>query len=495
MTLPWSSQRVVLQVRALPPVPRLRIWIGRSVLIAMVAVHSFPVVGQQVPEAPARPLYPLPRYNEDWGFLSDSSKRNDFWDPLKYVPFSSNEEIYLSFGGEMRGTYDRFHNTNFDLSPQDPDGYFLQRYLLHVDLHGGSRFRFFGELNMSLENGRTGGPRPVIDEDKLDVHQGFFDILLARPTDSSSLSFRVGRQEIAFGSGRLVALREGTNVPLSFDGARITVHASTWQVDGFATRPVQATPGNFDDVPLHDFAFWGVYGTRLLPGPGKPALDIYYLGVDHKRPIYNQGAAHEVRHTLGVRLCGQHGRWSYDDEVMYQFGQFGSGSIDAWRAAADHAYTFSTARWHPRLALAADIASGDHTPAIPNLQTFNALFQSGTYSGRAGILGPDNAIRLEPSLGLLFSEHLTLSGGWGFYWRESTNDGLFGIAGNLIVPSNGVKSRYEGSRPIAQLDWQVTRHLSTHLNYIYVFNARFEEQSVHGTHSMSYVSPWITYRF
>jgi hypothetical protein len=83
----------------------------------------------------------------------------------------------------------------------------------------------------------------------------------------------------------------------------------------------------------------------------------------------------------------------------------------------------------------------------------------------------------------------------GGEWREGSNDGLYGIPGNLIVPSNGVKSRYEGSRPIAQLDWQMTRHLSTHVNYIYVFNGSFEEQSIHATTSMSYISSWVTYRF
>jgi hypothetical protein len=48
---------------------------------------------------------------------------------------------------------------------------------------------------------------------------------------------------------------------------------------------------------------------------------------------------------------------------------------------------------------------------------------------------------------------------------------------------------------MAQLDWQMTRHLSTHVNYIFVFNASFEEQSIHATTSMSYISPWITYPF
>jgi len=46
-----------------------------------------------------------------------------------------------------------------------------------------------------------------------------------------------------------------------------------------------------------------------------------------------------------------------------------------------------------------------------------------------------------------------------------------------------------------QIDWQLTRHLSVHVNYIYVFNGRFEERSDHATPTMSYVSPRLTCRF
>jgi len=464
--------------------------------MVMTGMSAVSVGGQEKPDLPSRPLYTLPRYDEDWSALSSPSTRNDFWDPIKFIPLSDNEAVFLSLGGEIRETYEHFHNTNFGLSPQNPDGYLLQRYLFHADLHAGSHFRFFGELSSSLENGRIGGPRRVVDENKLDLHQGFFDLVLLRPREDSTLTLRIGRQEMAFGSARLVALREGTNVPLSFDGVRLSLHLPTWQLDGFATRPVQNNPEIFDDPPQHDFGFWGVYGSHSLAnGRGRPTLDLYYLGLDRKHAVYNQGTGRERRHTVGARFWGQHEGWSYDTEAMYQFGEFGSGTISAWRLAVDNAYTFSLIRWHPRVGFAADVASGDSNPAHPDLQTFNAMFQSGTYSGRAQILGPANTIRLEPSIGLLFCERLTLSAGWGFYWRESANDGLYGIAGNLIVPSNGVKSRYEGSRPIAQVDWQITRHLSVHVNYIYVFNAQFEEQSVHGTKSMSFISPWITYRF
>ena len=462
-------------------------------LAACVAVH---VRAQERPIASTRPLYPLPTYSEDWSYLSDPAKSNDLWDSLKFIPLSDSKASYLSFGGEVRETYERFHNTNFGLSPQDPNGYLLQRYLLHADLHAGSRFRFFGELSSSIENWRTGGPRPVVDEDKLDVHQGFIDVLLTPPQERSSLALRIGRQEMAFGSGRMIALREGPNVPLSFDGVRLSWHLPAWQVDGFATRPVQNNPGIFDDPPQHDFAFWGAYVSHpLAAGAGKPVLDFYYLGLDRKHAVFNQGGGPELRHTLGVRLVAQRAGWSYDTETMYQFGTFGSGTINAWRAAGAVAHNFSSILWHPKIGLDADITSGDRDAADPDLQTFNSLFQSGIYSGRAQILGPDNAIRLEPSLTLLLSERVTLSGGWGFFWRQNANDALYGIPGNVLVPSHGVLSRYEGSRPITEVDWQVTRHLSAHVNYIYVFNAKFEEQSVHGTSSMSFVSPWLTYRF
>jgi hypothetical protein len=142
-----------------------------------------------------------------------------------------------------------------------------------------------------------------------------------------------------------------------------------------------------------------------------------------------------------------------------------------------------------------DVASGDNGRTDPTLRTFNAFFQSGTYSGRAQLLGPNNSIRLEPSVTLLPARHVSISTGWGFYWRQNVHDGLYGIPGQLIVPSNGVDGRYEGSRPIAQIDWTLTPHLSAHLNYIFVFNARFEELSVHGTSTMSFISPWLTYRF
>jgi hypothetical protein len=277
--------------------------------------------------------YPLPTYEEDWRALQKSD-RTDVWDPIKFVPLSADGAISLSLGGEARATYERFGNPNFGLTPSDPAGYLLQRYLLHTDLRLGSRVRVWTEFNSSLENGRIGGPRPVIDEDKLDLHQAFVDVTVGA-TGPSAAVLRVGRQEIALGAGRMYALREGPNVPFSFDGVRVIAHAGPWRLDGWAARPVDTTPGVFDDGSAASFDVWGVYGSRVIALSTKGVgLDVYYMGLVRDAAHFDQGTANENRHTFGARVWHR-GVWAYDAEAMFQAGRFGSGDIRAWRSVIE----------------------------------------------------------------------------------------------------------------------------------------------------------------
>ena len=100
------------------------------------------------------------------------------------------------------------------------NGYLLERYLLHGDLHLSPFFRFFGQFQSGLEDGRIGGPRPDIDRNAFDVHQAFFDFMLPFDDMKDSLTWRVGRQEMSYGTGRLIDTREGVNLARSFDEVR-----------------------------------------------------------------------------------------------------------------------------------------------------------------------------------------------------------------------------------------------------------------------------------
>src|SRR5260370_1910559 len=182
-------------------------------------------------------------------------------------------------GGEGRVRFERFGSPNSGMRPPDPNGYLLQRYLLHTDVRAGSHMRVGTDLNSGLETGRGGGPRPVIDEDRLDLHQAFVDVTVG-VTGPSAAVLRAGRQEIALGSGRMYALREGPNVPLSFDGVRVIAHAGLWRLDGWAARPVDTTPGVFDDASHRSFVVWRVYGSRAVsPSRPKLTLDPSYLAL------------------------------------------------------------------------------------------------------------------------------------------------------------------------------------------------------------------------
>ena len=166
------------------------------------------------------------RYDEDWSFLRDETRRADLLDPLKYLPFDAAGDWYLTLGGEARLKYERYYEPALNQSPADRSGFLLQRYLLSADLHATESVRLFAQLQSSLENFREGGARPT-DRDDLDLHQLFVD--LAAHPDDTSLTLRLGRQEMAYGSQRLISVRESPNNRLAFDEARVLARFGNWR--------------------------------------------------------------------------------------------------------------------------------------------------------------------------------------------------------------------------------------------------------------------------
>ena len=442
---------------------------------------------QTPPPAEPPPYQPL-RFNEDYRYLRDPARRTDVWDSIKYVPLRGNGEWYLSLGGELRERYEYFHHYLWGQGPQDPDGYLLQRYLLHADVHLGERLRFFGQLKSGLESGRTGGPRPP-DEDELDLHQAFVDVVV-----DPHLTLRAGRQELLFGSSRLVSVREGPNVRQSFDGLRLLFSAAPRHVDAFVTVPVKTKRHVFDDASDDARLFWGLYAVgplSVLPGGH---VDLYYLGLSSTHAEFDQGAANELRHSVGTRLWGEPAPWDYNWEFVYQWGQFGSGAITAWTAASDTGYTLRSAPLQPRLGLKADIASGDRDPRRRGLQTFNALFPKGAYFNEASLIGPANFFDVHPSLTLHLTEQVKVTADWDFFWRASVRDGVYGNAVNLVRSGQDSRARYIGSAATVEAEWEASRHVTLTADYTHFLAGSFLRQSGPG-HDVDFIATWVTYKF
>lgn len=442
--------------------------------------------------APAGPTsYSLNRADEDYRYLRDPARRTDLWDPLKYVSLNESGSWYLTLGGEARERYEYFNHPSWGEDPQD-HGYLLQRYFLHGDLHAGEHVRLFGQLQSSMEEGRKGGPRPA-DEDELDLHQAFLDLKFTVGEDGSFV-LRTGRQELAYGSQRLISVREGPNVRRSFDGFRAMVRTGDVRVDGFAARPAETNRYLFDDGPDNAQAIWGSYAVLPFPLLAGGKLDLYYIGLFRRTAGFDQGAARETRHSAGARLWRSGVPLDYNFEFLYQWGSFGNGDIRAWTAASDTGWTVATLPLRPRFALKADIASGDEDPADPDLQTFNPLFPKGAYFSEAGLVGPANFIDLDPSLGLQLTDRVTLLLDWDFFWRESSRDGLYNNAVVLVRSGKASGARYIGSMPQAQLFWDIDRHLTFAAIYGHFFAGRFLRETGPGE-DVDYATTWCTYKF
>ena len=438
-----------------------------------------------------RPAFQTLRYNEDWSFLRDKTQRTDCFDPAKYVPLDTNGNWYLSFGAEARLKYELYSEPVFNQKPADDNGFLLQRYLMHADIHATPYFRVFGQWQSSLEDFRNGGPRPT-DRDDLDLHQAFFDASIPL-NGGDAVTLRAGRQEMAYGSQRLLSVRESPNNRLAFDGVRVLTRFGEWRADAWMGRPVEIDTGIFDDQRIEGTTSWGGYITGALPFiPGLKA-DLYCLGMSRENAKFSRGTADELRHSLGTRLFGKHDALDWNFEFVGQVGSFGDDGILAWTAASDTGWTFADMPTTPRAFLRADIASGDHGGS--NLGTFNPQFPRGSYFNEASLIGPQNLMDLQPGVEFALRKSVKLTTSCDFVWRESLKDGVYGVALNLQVPSGASRDRYVGTFPSASLAWQASRHLSLTLNYVAYLFGDFVKASLPNQSNGNYVSAVAIFRF
>ncbi|MEO1191373.1 MAG: alginate export family protein [Pseudomonadota bacterium] len=415
------------------------------------------------------------RWKEDYSYLAFQPADQDLYDTIKHLDLNADGSAYLSLGGSLRERYEYASNPVFGQDPQDPGGAWLQRANLHLDLHWGPHVRVFTELSSALVEGRAAGPGPV-DQNKLDLLNAFADLSLPL-SDDWGVALRLGRQELEYGSGRLVDVREGTNVRRSFNAVQPVLTLPDWRVAGVAARPVRNVDGVFDDEANEGVALWGVYavgGADLLPAG---SLDLYYLGFHDDAGSFVQGTAAETRHSLGTRVWGAEAGWDWNWEAVFQFGTFGAGNIRAWTLASETGYTFDRAFLSPRLALRANIASGDKDENSPDLQTFNPLFPRGNYFSQAAVLGPRNFFNINPHLNLQITDSLSINADVNFYWRLSRQDGVYAPSGQIIRAPGGSQARYVATGISLEIPWQITRELDVAAIYTHLEPGSFIRQT------------------
>ncbi|KAF2338407.1 alginate export family protein [Flavobacterium tistrianum] len=433
--------------------------------------------------------FKLLRYDENYEFLKDSNR--NFYEGLKFIPLNQKKDIYMSIGGEARYEYVDFNNEDWGRFNIGHNNFLLQRYDLHADTHLGKTFRIFAQLRSALEDGRTNGARGI-DEDQLNVQNLFLDVNLWQQKDKK-VTIRVGRQELDYGSGRLISVREGPNARLYFTGGKLMYTSSRLSIDAFAMMADTVHTGVFDNKMSKQLNLWGAYSKIIFPKAGN--LDLYYLGFRRDASVFEEGIAPERRHTVGSRLWKYGGGFIYNLEAAYQFGTFGSGNINAWTGSIDIGYMFENVKFKPTINLRNDYISGDKNQGNGNLQTFNPLYPKGGYFGFSPQVGPVNLIDIHPYATLDLLSNLKMQVDVVLNWKYSTQDGVYRPSGILNLRGSDSDEKYIGTAYLANFTYGINKYISVVSGIQYFKTGAFINDVIPNSKDGVFFNARLTFKF
>ncbi len=394
-----------------------------------------------------------------------------FLERLKYIPLSKSGPAFLSIGGESRSLYEYFRNRDFTPETLDNNGWLFQRFMLHTDFRL-NNFRIFLQLN-SANHWFTDEPSSPVERDDLDLHQAFVEF------GSNSFKLRLGRQEIGLGARRLFAFREGPNARLAYNGVRAFWKTRTIDFTAFYAEPLRNIPGTFDNRTFDQESTWAIHGTinpETIPGN----FDFYYIGFNSTRRVYNKEVGEETRHSLGFRHFGNTGSFSFNNEFVYQFGDYAGGNISAYTFSFDLNYQLSSSGWRPEVGLKTELISGDKDSTDNRLNTFNALFPRGAYFGLIALIGPANLVDIHPEFSVSPTETLSLTFDWDIFWRYQIEDGVYGPNASLFREAGNYDGNFLGHQPGIEAAFKLSRYWEMSLEASYFIASDYWEATGEG---------------
>lgn len=349
----------------------------------------------------------------------------------------------LTLSGELRERVTWQAAIAFDADDPAAGWFWTQRLRLALDAELAPVLRARAALVSALiEGGEETSPA---ERNPLDVQEAFIEL---GPREAF---LRLGRQEIRLGSQRLIAVREGTTVRRTWDGARAQATLGAVTLDAFALRLVAVrTEGVFNDGRDEARALIG--GQASFPAPlGRLAAYWLHTTFDDRATI--EGTADERRHSLGLRAHGTAQGWFWDWEAVWQTGRFGDGTIAAWTIATNTGHRWENHPLRPEIMLSANIASGDAQPGDGRLGTFSALYPNASYFSENAVLGPANFVNIHPYARLRPREALLVGLDLNLFWRLERADGVYAPPGNLIRAAGGSRERFVDAALSGVVEW------------------------------------------
>jgi hypothetical protein len=408
-------------------------------------------------------------FNADWRYLDDpKTPPRDWLDEGKRVPVG--DHWLASTGGSAWARSMNEYNSRLG---QTDNEYLLTRARAYVDVWYEDRFRVFVE-GITAYSSWQDLPRLPIDENKLDLLNAFVDLKVGEVNDKP-VYVRAGRQELLFGSQRLVSTLDWANTRRTFQGVSGFVTGDKWDAELFWVQPVVPNSNRFDSVDNNQ-NFAGAWVT-YKPKKGTTA-DLYYLMLDNTNNVTQQRIVRApfTRHTFGARTAGDlDNEILWDLEAALQLGTQGRRDVVAGMATAGLGYHFKDTAGNPTVWAYYDYASGDGTPNTGNQTTFHQLFPFGHYyMGWADLVARQNIHDVNFHLYLYPAKWATVWVQYHNYWLANRRDALYNAAGNATRrDATGAAGSHVGNEIDAVVNLHLTPRSDLLVGYSHLYGGEF----------------------
>ncbi|WP_292977837.1 alginate export family protein [Nitrosomonas sp.] len=427
----------------------------------------------QMDPYPASALTTTPAFDFSFRYLEQPDHERDFFDPVKRIHLG--DDWLLSFGGSFWYRYMRETDSRLNPAKANND-YHLLRTRLHADLWYQDRFRLFAEMLDARALGLDLPPL-AIDKNHTDMLNLFADIKLGQFMEGSAY-LRVGRQELLYGSQRLISTLDWANTRRTFQGVKTFWQTPDFNLDAFWVRPMTTEPNEFDnwDKDRNFVGLWGTY--KAIPGQ---VIDLYYLNLIDNRAVSAANIAQgnvlqgdAVLHTIGARWAGDYAHFLYELEGMYQFGRRSHLDISAFSIASGVGYQLPLPM-NPQFWLRYDFASGDKNPSDGHSDTFNQLFPFGHYYfGYMDQVGRQNIHDFNAQISMNPQPWISFTGQYHRFYLANKRDYLYNAAGiGFIRDSSGQSGSHVGDEIDFSVNFHVARHHDILLGYSKLFTGTF----------------------
>jgi len=420
------------------------------------------VTGQYRQDRPPQPYGPasimlFSLYDANFHYLDnpDADLLSPF-DALKRMHLG--DDFLLSVGGEER--LRSLNEVNSRLSGKD-NNYQLMRSRVYGDLWYEDKVRVYVEFLQADSFNQNLAPGPY-DRDHGDILNAFIDLKLLE-LDDAPVYVRGGRQEMYYGSQRLISALDWANDRRTFDGVKMFRHTENFDADIFWVEPVIPNVSKFDegDSKRNFSGAWLTY--RPMKGQ---AIDLYYLNLDIAQhdltttPVTGAGGVRGSADlsTIGSRYAGNYQNVMFDFEGMYQFGPWSNQITSATAYTTALGYNFADVPMTPQFWLSWDYASGNHNPGTTDIHgTFNELFPFNHYYNFLDLVGRQNIEDLQAQFVFWPAKWITSSVQYHIFRLDSAKDALYNSAG---VPIRQDKTGKDGTDVGNELDLTTNFHLS-----------------------------------